>query len=820
MIALLPGDLRYAMRSLGRSPVFALAVILTLTLAIGANAAVFSLVRGILLRPLAYGEQERLVAVYEQSAAEEARLASYPTFLDWRREASVFEGLAFIRGRTEALRGPDGAEQVIAGYVSSDFFDVAGGTPQLGRTFTAEELSGGGPPVAVISQELWRRRFGGERSVVGRTIPLAGAMVTVVGVMPAGFAYPEWAGAWLPIEMLPPSDRAMLEQRGLHVDSRVVGRLAPGVGLEQASTAMNAIAARLAVAFPAENEGWTRALLTPVAEEVLGDARTRLLVLQATVFAVLLIGCANLVNLSLSRGVGRARELGVRVALGASRRRIVRQLVVESAVLVIAGAVCGLVLAAWILAGNTAAAASVLPRMDEVAVDGPVVAFVVTLCALATVVVGLLPALRVTRGDLTVALAQGGRQTGGGRRTGRVRSALIVGQIALTMVLLTGAGLLLRSFVRLGDVALGFQPTGLLTLRVMPPEQRYGDPAHFLALYQRIREAAAAVPGVEAVTLTNHAPLTGASMNTRVVPEGWTGDPGEASALFRTVSPEYFDTMAIPLVRGRSFDRADMTSETGAMLVNEAFVRRYWPAGDPVGKRLTAFKSVQRESDFGQPLEGQVVGVVGDVHHFSPEQEPEPEVYLPYTRNPPKWISLVARIRAEPETVIEPLKRAVLEVEPDLPVTGAGPWARFATLDEFLVQGRAPRTLQTALLSGFAAIALLLAVVGLSGVVAHTVTQRRPEIALRVVLGAHPRDVLRLVLGRTLLLCALGVASGALGAALLTRFMAALLFGVGATDSLTFASVAALVVVVTLLASWLPARRATRVDPMISLRAE
>ena len=814
-------ELHYAARAIRRSPGYAGAVVVTLALTIGANAIVFSLVRGVLLRPLPYAESDRLVSVYEQHPRAGVRLASYPTFADWRRDAGVFTGLAFVRGRAEPLRGPSGVEKVLAGYVSEDFFGVLGAAPRVGRTFTDEELRGTGGSVAVLSHELWRRRFGGDPGIVGRTLSLGDGATTIIGVMPPGLAYPDWANLWLPIATLPAGERALLEQRGLHVDSRVVGRLAPGVSLAQAGTAMDALAGRLARSHPAEQAGWTQARLTPVVTETIGDARTRLLVLQAAVLAVLLIGCLNLVNLSLSRGLARLRELGLRVALGASRGRLVRQLVLESVALVGLGAALGLLLAVWGLdLFRSAAAPGILPRLAEVALDLPVVGFVLGLSALATVFVGALPAWRVTGSGLAQALTEGGRQVGGGARTGRLRSGLIAAQLAVAMVLLTGAGLLIRSLLLLGDVTLGFEPGRMLSLAVEPPATRYQEAARALALYERVREAAGALPDVESAALTNHMPLTGASMATRVEPEGWRGEGEEASALFRAISAEYPATMGIPLALGRPLAAADMRPESRAVLVNEAFVRRYWPGADPLGRRVTAFKSVQSARDFGEPLEGEVVGVLRDVRHFGPEVEAVPEVYLPYPRNPPRWMSLVVRTRGKPDATMAPLQRAVLAVEPDIPVAGPGHWSGVVSTDELLARGRAPRTLQTLVLGGFAAAALILAVIGLAGVVAYTVAQRTREFAVRLALGAEPGGIVRLVLGRVLLLSALGVGIGMVGALVLTRFLAGLLFGVGPMDPATFGTVSVVLMVVTLVASWLPARRATRVDPMLSLRAE
>jgi putative ABC transport system permease protein len=820
MIDALGQDLRYGLRALRRSPGFALATILTVALGIGANTAVFSLIRGVLLRPLPYVEPDRLVSIREQHAQEGERLASYPTFEDWQRETDAFDGLAFIRGSTVILKGVDGPEQVIGGYVSPDFFRVVGTVPVLGRTLSPEEQRAGGPDVSVISYALWRRRFGGEPAVIGRSLRLGDRTVTIVGVMPPGFAYPEWASLWMPIARLPVSEQALLTARGLHTDSRVIGRLRAGLSLEQTQARLSAVAARLAAAYPAESAGWTRARLSRITEDVIGDSRSPLLILQATVFIVLLIGCANLANLSLARGTARTRELAVRTALGARRGRLIQQLLIESAVLTLAGGVAGTLLAIWAVALLRSTMPDVLPRLNEVMVDRWVLGFGLLLSAVSAVAFGLLPTLKVSRPRLTDALAEGGWQAGAGAGGSRTRALLIVAEVALAMILLVGAGLLLKSFARLERVPLGFEADHLLTLRVVPPTPKYDDPNHAVALYQRLQAAVAAAPGVEAVALSNHVPLTGASMPTRVAVEGRSDPETELVTLFRTISPGYFGTMRIPLLKGRSLTAADLAGSSGAVVVNQAFVRRYWPGRNPIGRRVTVFKSVQPRADFGQPLDGIVVGLVGDVRHFGQETDAVPEVYLPYLRNPPRWVSLVVRTRLDPELMIVPLRRAVLSVEPDLPVVGEGLWTGFAPVESFLAEGRAPRALNTVLLAAFAATALLLAMIGLYGVVAYMVVQREREIGLRIALGAQRADVLKLVLRRTVLLGAAGLALGTLGALLLTRFMASLLFGVTTTDLATFALVIAALAGVTLLAAYVPALRATRVDPMIALRSE
>ncbi|MDQ3139072.1 MAG: ABC transporter permease [Gemmatimonadota bacterium] len=812
-------DLRYALRQLARAPGFTLVAVLTLALGIGANSAVFSLVRGVLLRPLPYAEPERLVSVMEEHPQQGPRLASYPTFLDWTKESRVFDGLAFIRGSTRILPGPDGPEQVLAGYVSPQFFRLVGQSPRLGRSFLPEEERAG-VPVAVISDALWRRRFGGAADAVGRTMRLGDAVVEIIGVMPTGFAYPVWAELWMPIAALPAADRAILTNRGLHADSRILGRLAAGVESKQAVAELSTVATRLAKAYPDESEGWTRVVLQPIAEELMGDAASRLLVLQGTVVMVLLICCVNLINLSLARGMVRTRELAVRAALGASRRRMVQQLLVESLLLALAGGVAGVLLAGWGVDFLKRSAPDALPRLTEVTVDAWTLAFTAMVSVATTVAFGLLPALRSSDPHQLGALAEGGRSGTGPRRT-RIRSMLVVGELALAMILLVGAGLLLKSYDRLQRVALGFEASGLVTLRVVPPMPEYQNPERLVALYRRLAEAVRAVPGVRSAALTNHLPLTGASMPTSVEVEGRAAQPNEEqSALFRTVSPGYFGTMGIPIVRGRALEAGDLSRAAGAVVVSQTFARQYWPGVDPLGRRITVFKSVSTGADFGERLAGTVVGVAGDVRHFSQEDELVPEVYLPYARNPPFWIQLVARTSGDPARLIPTLRRTVLAIEPGLPVAGEGLWQGFATMDQFLGASRGPRTFTSALLAGFAGAALLLAIIGLYGVVSYLVVQREREIGVRMALGARPRDVLTLILRGSVRWCLYGITLGAVGALALTRFIGSLLFEVRPTDPLTFLVVGAVLAAVATVASLLPARRAARIDPMRILRSE
>jgi putative ABC transport system permease protein len=814
-------DLRYALRQVKNNPGFTAAAVLTLALGIGSNTAVFSLVNGVLLRPLAYTDAGRLYTLLEQRPPDDARLASYPTFQDWHAQIDAFDKLAYVRGLTMIFRSPDGPEQILAGYVSDDFLAAAGGRPILGRGFQPEEYRAGASPVAVISHRLWQRRFGGDPAALGQQITLGDAGYTIVGVMPAGFAYPEWATLWIPLPGLPANDKPVLTQRGNHTDSRVIGRLRAGVSLEAAQTQVDAVAARLAAAYPAENEGWTRIQLIPLREQVLGDAKPRLLVLSAAVAFVLLIGCSNLINLWLARATARSGEFAIRVALGAGRRRLMRQLLSENLLLAVIGGALGWLLAEAALAAVKASAPEVLPRLEEVTVDGRVLALTVALTLATGLVVGLLPALRATPPDLTASLKEGAPGSGSGTRKMQLRSALVVTQIALALVLLIGAGLLIRSFLRLQAVEPGFEVGRLATIRIMPPSPRYDDPERVVALYRRLGETLRGVPGVESVALTNHVPISGASMpvNVQIPDRSPAGGLGEA-ALFRTVSPEYFSTMGIPVLRGRPFNDGDMTPFSPNVLVNETFARRYWPGENVLGKQLTVPKSVQARPDFGQPVAGTVVGVVGDVRHYGLEVDLEPEVYLPYTVNPPRWMGLVIRTRSEPELTIPALRRAVRSIDPDLPVTGADMWAGFVTMDQQLARDVAPRKFNMSLLGAFAVAALLLGVIGLYGVMSYVMAQRRREIAVRMAVGAQQADVVRLALGGAMRLTLIGIGIGTIGALLLTRLMSSLLFGVAPTDPLTFVAVIALLAAVSLLASYLPALRAARTDPIAALRSE
>lgn len=813
------GDLRHALRTLARSPGYALTVVLTLALGIGGTTAVFSVFRSVILRPLAWAPTDRVMSIVERDSASNMRLASYPTFQDWRAGTNAFEAMAFVRGLGKVMKTGDGAERLVVAFVTEDYFRVVPERAAVGRTLGPADFAPGAPDAAVISWALWQRRFGGDRSVLGRTVTLGERSYTVVGVMPVGFTYPVWADFWSPIGAILATDPS-LQQRGLHVDSRLVGRLRAGVDSAAGARALGAVAAHLAEVYPAENRGWSSVALMPVADEVLGGSGPQLRLLTAAAVFVLLIACVNVAALALARVGARSRELAIRAALGGGRGALLRLLTAESVVLgLVAGALgwgAALLLVGWL----RVSAADLLPRAGELAVDPRAMAAGVALSVLLTVLLGLIPALR-QGAPLSVALHEGGG-SGLSRSRRRLRAALVVGEIALALMLLTGAGLLIRSLVRLQQVPTGFDQDRLVAVPIDPPSPRYDSAAAALQLYHDVAAAVAAVPGVRSVALSNQVPLSGASINSAIEVEGETPGPAAESdeVLFREVDSTYFRTLGIPVVKGREFTPDDMRHPGDAILVNQALAARYWPGGDPIGKRITVYKSAQGRPDFGQPVRATIVGVVGNVRHFSLDTDFSPEVYLPYTLTVWPRMNVIARVAGDPAAMVPALNRAAHAVDPDIPLESVRLGWRVYDLNASLQASLAYRRFITGLLAAFALPALLLAALGIYGVVAYLVTQRRREIGIRVALGARRSDVLALVLKEGLRLALLGVALGALGAFATTRWLQSELYDTSTTDPLTFVLAAAVLAGVAALATLVPARRAMAVDPARALQAE
>ncbi|MGH2779886.1 MAG: ABC transporter permease [Thermoleophilaceae bacterium] len=810
-------DLRYALRTLRKSPGFTFVAVLTLALGIGATTAVFSLVNGVLLRPLPYPEVDRLFALYEATPTGALRLTSYPTFRDWRELSDVFEAMTYIRGEELTLRADEGTQRLLGAHVSPEFFDVIHTRPLLGRALGAADHADGAGAV-VLSHHLWRQAFGGDPDVIGRTLDALEGAYTIVGVMPLGID-PAWADLWLPLSALP-AGAPVFTRRDLRVDSRVLGRLREGVPAERAQEAMDVIAREIASAYPEDAAGWTGVRLVSLREEVLGDVRPRLVVLAAAVALVLLIGCANVTSLMLARATTRARELAVRVALGAGTRHLVRHLLAEALVLALAGGVLGVLFAHAGVGVLSAMAPDALPRLEAVVVDGRVLAFTLAISLATALAVGLVPAMGGRRSDLASALKSGAPGGGADPRRGRLRAALVVAETAMALVLLIGAALLIKSLWLLQQERLGFEPRRVAAVRIYPPSPRYDDPASAALLYRRLEAAAASVPGVERAAIANHVPLGGPVMRTRVMMPGREPDPDESTGvLYRTVSPDYFETLRIPLIRGRDFEPADL-GPADVAVVNEAFADRYFPVSDPLGQTLTVEKAAQDRPDFGEALTLRIVGVAGDVRALGLDLPPAPTVYVPYTANPWGNTFLVARTTGDPGRSIPALRRAILEVDPDLPIAGPGRLTQLRPMHEYVSWGTEQRELHAGLLAGFAGAALLLALLGIFGLLAYHVAQRSREIGVRVALGAGPPDVLGLIIGHGLRLVAVGILLGLLGAFAATRILRGLVYGVSVTDPVSFAVAAALFTGVAILASYLPARRAMRVDPMVALRNE
>jgi putative ABC transport system permease protein len=800
-------------RSLLRAPTFTVIAIGVLALGIGASAALFSVVDGVLLRPLPYAQADRLVSVTAAASDGGGVALSYPQFLDWRAQArSSLEEMAFASGQVITLHGAEGASRVPVAYVSEGFFALLGTRPLLGRFPSPDEERPSGPRVLVLSHSFWRSHFGGDPSAIGRTVDTDEGSYTVIAVMPPAFHYPDWATCWAPLgprlAQIPD-----LAQRDWRADSRVIARLAPGVAMPRATAELDAIARRLGTEY--REDPALRSHHTTSPDALTRDVRPSLFVLAGAVGVLLLIACANVANLSLVRGRMRARELAVRVALGADARRIALLLLQESVVLALAGGALGFALAWGAVRLLRVAAPAELPRADEIALDWRVLAFTVTLSLLTPLLFGLVPALQMRRLDLSEMMKQGSRGGGATRRDARARSALIVAQVALSLVLLVGAGILARSFIALRATSPGFEPDHLVMIRIDGAERQNDTPEKLLGWYRRLKEAVGALPGARRVALINHLPMSGAGVPTRLEPDGQHVEPGqEPTAAFRLADEDYFATVQQPIIHGRAFTASDMVPSSHAVIVTASLARQLWPGQDAIGKRLRVFKQAVGRPDYGQPVEGEVVGVSGDVKFRSLADSASPEVYLPMPVNPWRNTFLVARVQGDDGAFIAAMRRAIAAVAPDVPLNG------ITTVSTLISNRLAERRFSLGLLGAFAGVALVLATVGIYGVIAYGVTQRHHEIGVRSALGASRGALTGLFVRQGLALALLGVALGIPLAAAATRLLASLVYGVSAHDAVTFAAVAVGLTLVAVLAAYVPARRAARVDPVIALRNE
>ena len=813
-------DVRHLIRSLRRSPGFAAVVVLTLALGIGATTAVLSVVDHVLVHSLPFRDAGRLMMMLERGERGGFRPPSAPTVDDWRRDPSVqraFEGMAFVRGDGAVFRHGDESRRVLIGFVGPEFFPVLGATPLLGRLLTDDDHRDDAPPAVVIAYSFWQQRLGGDRNIIGRRVSLDSVPTTVVGVMRPGATYPGFASLWESRAQY--RHKEILTRRGLHADSRTIARLRPGVDSARAVALMSTIDGRLASAYPAEQAHWKPAML-PVRSELIGDIRPMLLTLAGAAAAVLLLACANVANLFLARIASRTREFAVRGALGASRTRLVRQLLTESLVFALIGGTLGSALAAIAVALARKLPSDRLPRVDELSVDHRVLVVAAAASLLTAVICGVWPAWRATRSSGAEALRAGALGSVGVRSETRVRRALVTVQFALALMLLVGAGLLLQSFRRAAAVEVGFDPRGLVTVMVSPPSSAYSTPEDAAALYARLVRAVRTVPGVLDAAFINHVPFGLAAILSPIQIEGRAGsDTGSNQIFYRTVSETYLATMKMTLAGGRWFSEADMRSPGGAFVVNAAAAKFYWPGESAIGKRLSLRRSSQVRADFGQPLAGTVIGVVNDVHQTSQDAVPDREVYVPYTLETWPWGSVVIRTR-DGARAIPALRDAIAGVDARLIEKGSAGTERFSTVESAIASRLAPRKLALTLIGAFAGCAVLLAAIGLYGVVAYGITQRTREFGVRKALGATDGMIASLVFRESVMLTSVGIVVGCAGAWAGARLIHDLLFQTNPVDLTVYAATVLLLIGIALVATVIPTRRATRLDPTIAMRGE
>ncbi len=817
-------DIRYGLRQMMKHPGFTLIAALTLALGIGANTAIFSVVNALLLKPLPFPAPQQLVAfgmtdTRQKATQNDLGSLSYPDFFDFRAQNRMLSSIAIFRDRAFALTSEEGATSLRGVKASAEFFDVLGVKPIMGHTFTrSDEQAGGGPGgfKLIISHDFWKKHFGGEASVLGRNIELDRRQFTVIGVMPAGFQFPIQAD---PIDFYvtiaedaatPDGAKPMTENRGSH-SLEGIARLKPGVTIEPAQTDLSTIAANLEKQYPDTNSYFGVAF-KPLREELIGDVRTALYVLFGAVLCVLLIANANVANLLLARASVRGKEMALRAALGASRARIIRQLLTESLLLAGLGGVLGLVIAQW---GTEALIRTIpqnIPRISDIQLDTAVLAFTLVVSLATGVIFGLVPAWQASHVDLNTALKSGTRTGGSGEHKGRLRNGLVMAEVALALVLLICAGLLIQSFARLGRVSSGVRTERLLTARLQLPSAAYPKNENIIAFYDQFLTRIRALPGVESASTIIPLPLSGSNMVTdfdieeHPLPEGQ-----RAGAPVRVIATDYFKTMGIPLRKGRVFDENDRLDSAPVVIVNERFANKFFPDQNVLGKRIKPGFSAD---DTGEKMR-EIVGVVGNVKHLSLKNDDSPEMYLPRTQIPFDIMSLVVRASvSNPAALTSAVRKELAALDGTIPLTSV------RIFDEYISRSLARPRFNALLLSIFAGTALLLTAIGIYGVMAYSVAQRTNEIGIRIALGAGKNSIFRLVVGQAMTLVAISLVIGLGGAFAATRLLNSLLYGVGASDPVTFIVIVLLVSAVAFVAAWLPARRATRVDPIIALRAE
>ncbi|MGA8274551.1 MAG: ABC transporter permease [Candidatus Sulfotelmatobacter sp.] len=809
-------DIRYSLRQLRRSPGFVAVAILTLALGIGANTAIFSVVNGVLLRPLAFKDPNRLVRVWHVPPAKSfpgmtTFTVSPANYLDWQKQNHVFEDMAIYTYREFTLTGSGQPEQVDSGAVSSSFFTTLGVQPMLGRVFSAEEDSPGRSNVVVLSYRFWQEHFGAKADIVGHNISMDGQSYLVAGVMPPSFRFPDIAQMWTPTGWTD-KDRAV---RGNH-NYVVIARIKPGVDVKQAQAEMNTISSRLEQLYPEDDKGWG-AVVVPLHEDLVSDVRPALLVLLGAVAFILLIACVNVANLALAKTFSRQKEIAIRTALGASSARVLRQMLTESVLLAIAAGAIGLSCAHFGVRLIMAYLADNLPRQVEVGLDLPVLGFTALISLLTGVVAGVLPAVRLTRADVNQVLKQGLGRTDSDSSGHRTRRILVVGEVALSLMLLFGAGLMIRSFQQLQLVNPGFESRGVSTMTLAVARVKFSSAEQEISFFERVLQRVRTLPGVESAGVVDNLPLNGNGSHQPIAIEGRPAQAmsDQPEVDVRLISAGYIPSLHIPLLRGRDITGADVAGRPAAILISASMAKQFWPGEDPIGKRLTMtfFPDAVRE----------VVGVVGDVKLDSLDQtRPSATLYMPLDQvsmpSTGGWnsvpMTLVVRSTTKPTSIVSSVENAVHEVDREIPVRD------ILTMDDLVSNSISQQRFNMWLLGGFGGLALLLAAVGIYSVLSYSVKRRIQEIGIRLALGASLRDVLRMVLVEGLKPTLVGVAVGTAGALVLGRVLSSLIYSVKPSDPLTFLVAAVLLVTISLFASIFPAYRATKVDPMVALRYE
>ncbi|HKP87590.1 MAG TPA: ABC transporter permease [Blastocatellia bacterium] len=801
-------DIRYGFRMLRSKPGFTAVAIVALALGIGANSAIFSVVNAVLLRPLPYPDASKLAMIWGVREREgRTRLnQSYPDYEDYRDRAETLAYAAAYDESTILLTEGDEPEALHGLFASANIFPALGVAPLMGNAYTRDQDKVGAERVVVISYGLWRERFGSDPEIIGKEIRLGNRPYSVIGVMPAGFKFPADTSRTDFIMPFAPVNRDALTQRGNRFFP-IVARLKPESSIAQARAEIEAISHNLQQQYPETNAPRT-ATVVALHDDLVGSIRPSLIVLLAAVGFVLLIACANVANLLLARAASRQKEIAIRTAVGASRWRIVRQLLTESMVLAVVGGGFGLLLALWGIDVLIAIRPANIPRLKEISLDPGVLGFTMAVSIVTGLIFGVAPALQASKPDLNETLKDGGRGSTGSTRRVRLRSLLVISEVALSLILLIGAGLLIKSFARVREVKLGFETHNVLTVGLAPASAKYPKPEDARDFFQQVIERASQLPGAQAAGVVNVLPLSGNNTATSFNIEGRVAPPGqEPNANYRQVSPDYFLAMGIPILKGRAMTGQDTKTGPQVTVINETFARRYFPDEDPIGKRVLI------GDDDPQPRE--IVGIVGDVRHEGQDSEVAPEYYVSYLQDPARYMNLVLRSSsADSAGMGEALRGAIREVNKSQYIP------QIQALDELLADTIAGRRFNMLLLGVFAALALILASVGIYGVMSYTVTERTHELGIRMALGARGSDVMKLVVGRGMAVALAGVAIGLVAAFALTRLMSDLLFGVSATDPLTFIIISVVLTGVALGACFVPARRATKVDPMVALRYE